>query len=203
MKKILLCIIFCIVCFSLLSQDRYIYNDDGEKIYFIENANTKYVKFENIIQNNIRKNINKLSVLTSEIDTISENFYKIKIGTRNISSFHNEIKKMDSVLYSNEFIYTGDSMVQCCFNKILLKIKDGYDIQKELYNNRISYTLPEGMTIATLVMTNTLGVNVKTVQLDGNNGKTTLSLEELPSGIYFYTIRCGENVKSGKLVKRN
>ena len=125
MKKILLCIIFCIVCFSLLSQDRYIYNDDGEKIYFIENANTKYVKFENIIQNNIRKNINKLSVLTSEIDTISENFYKIKIGTRNISSFHNEIKKMDSVLYSNEFIYTGDSMVQCCFNKILLKIKDG------------------------------------------------------------------------------
>lgn len=93
MKKILLCIIFCIVCFSLLSQDRYIYNDDGEKIYFIENANTKYVKFENIIQNNIRKNINKLSVLTSEIDTISENFYKIKIGTRNISSFHNEIKK--------------------------------------------------------------------------------------------------------------
>ena len=70
-------------------------------------------------------------------------------------------------------------------------------------NVEVSYTLPENETIATLVMTNTLGVNVKTVQLDGNNGKTTLSLEELPSGIYFYTIRCGENVKSGKLVKRN
>lgn len=69
-------------------------------------------------------------------------------------------------------------------------------------NVEVSYTLPEGMTSATLVMTNTLGVNVKTVHLDGNNGKTTLSLEELPSGIYFYTIRCGENVKSGKLVKR-
>ena len=67
----------------------------------------------------------------------------------------------------------------------------------------VSYTLPENETNATLVMTNTLGVNVKTVHLDGNNGKTTLSLEELPSGIYFYTIRCGENVKSGKLVKRN
>ena len=66
----------------------------------------------------------------------------------------------------------------------------------------VSYTLPEGLTSATLVMTNTLGVNVMTVHLDGNNGKTTLSLEELPSGIYFYTIRCGENVKTGKLVKR-
>ena len=69
-------------------------------------------------------------------------------------------------------------------------------------NVEVSYTLPENETNATLVMTNTLGVNVMTVHLDGNNGKTTLSLEELPSGIYFYTIRCGENVKSGKLVKR-
>ncbi|MBQ5856852.1 MAG: T9SS type A sorting domain-containing protein [Bacteroidales bacterium] len=70
-------------------------------------------------------------------------------------------------------------------------------------NVEVSYTLPEGMTSATLVMTNTLGVNVMTAQLDGNNGETTLSLEELPSGIYFYTIKCGENVKTGKLVKRN
>jgi hypothetical protein len=70
-------------------------------------------------------------------------------------------------------------------------------------NVEISYTLPEGMTSATLVMTNTLGVNVMTAHLDGDNGKTTLSLEELPSGIYFYTIKCGENVKTGKLVKRN
>ena len=69
-------------------------------------------------------------------------------------------------------------------------------------NVEVSYTFPENETNATLVMTNTLGVNVMTVHLDGNNGKTTLSLEELPSGIYFYTIRCGENVKTGKLVKR-
>ena len=68
-------------------------------------------------------------------------------------------------------------------------------------NVEVSYTLPEGMTSATLVMTNTLGVNVKTAHLDGDN-KTTLSLEELPSGIYFYTIRCGENVKTGKLIKK-
>ena len=69
-------------------------------------------------------------------------------------------------------------------------------------NVEVSYTLPEDMTSATLVMTNTLGVNVMTAHLDGDNGKTTLSLEELPSGIYFYTIRCGENVKTGKLIKK-
>ena len=69
-------------------------------------------------------------------------------------------------------------------------------------NVEVSYTLPEDMTNATLVMTNTLGVNVMTAHLDGDNGKTALSLEELPSGIYFYTIRCGENVKTGKLIKK-
>ena len=66
----------------------------------------------------------------------------------------------------------------------------------------VSYTLPENETNATLVMTNALGINVMTKQLDGANGKMTLSLEDIPSGIYFYSIRCGENVKTGKLIKK-
>ena len=66
----------------------------------------------------------------------------------------------------------------------------------------VSYTLPENETNATLVMTNALGINVMTKQLDGTNGKMTLSLEDIPSGIYFYSIRCGENVKTGKLIKK-
>ena len=66
----------------------------------------------------------------------------------------------------------------------------------------VSYSLPENEINATLVMTNALGINVMTKQLDGANGKMTLSLEDIPSGIYFYSIRCGENVKTGKLIKK-
>ena len=66
----------------------------------------------------------------------------------------------------------------------------------------VSYTIPENETNTTLVMTNALGINVMTKQLDGANGKMTLSLEDIPSGIYFYSIRCGENVKTGKLIKK-
>lgn len=46
---------------------------------------------------------------------------------------------MDSVLYSSELIYAGDSTIQCCFNKILLKIKDNHNILTELYSNDIPY----------------------------------------------------------------
>lgn len=100
MKKIVLCLVLIILYLSVLSQDKYIYDEYGDKYYFIENSSTKYVKFENVIPN--KNNINILSALSSNIDTISNNFYRMEIETRNISLFYDKIRKMDSVLYSNE-----------------------------------------------------------------------------------------------------
>lgn len=77
MKDKLLCLIFLITCFPLSSQDKYIYDEYGEKYYFIENSNTKYVKFENVIPNNRKNNINILSSLSSDIDTIGEDLYRL------------------------------------------------------------------------------------------------------------------------------
>ena len=66
----------------------------------------------------------------------------------------------------------------------------------------VKYILPEGETTATFIMTNTLGVNVMTTQLYNDNTTTTLNIEDIPSGIYIYNVRCGENVKTGKLIKK-
>lgn len=65
----------------------------------------------------------------------------------------------------------------------------------------IDFTLPAEEKRATLVITNVLGVNVMTIELIGNYGRKTLFLENLPSGVYTYFIRCGEYVKTGKLIK--
>lgn len=75
MKKILLCLVLIIMYLSVLSQDKYIYDEYGKKYYFIENPNAKYVKFENVITSNYKKNINILSLLSSDIDTIGKDFY--------------------------------------------------------------------------------------------------------------------------------
>ncbi len=64
----------------------------------------------------------------------------------------------------------------------------------------ISYVLPEKEKTATFVLTNTLGVNVLTTELEGNNGVATINLDNIPSGIYFYTVRSGDDVITGKLV---
>ena len=44
------------------------------------------------------------------------------------------------------------------------------------------------------------GVNVLTTELEGNNGVATINLDNIPSGIYFYTVRSGDDVMTGKLV---
>ena len=66
----------------------------------------------------------------------------------------------------------------------------------------IDFTLPAEEKRATLVITNVLGVNVMTIELIGNHGRKTLFLENLPSGVYTYFIRCGEYVVTGKLMKK-
>ena len=66
----------------------------------------------------------------------------------------------------------------------------------------IDYTLPLDEEKASLVITNALGVNVMTVELDGNQGRKTLYLEQLPAGVYTYFVKCGEYTITGKLMKK-
>lgn len=66
----------------------------------------------------------------------------------------------------------------------------------------IDFTLPAEEKRATLVITNALGVNVMTVELDGNHGRKTLYLEQLPAGVYTYFVKCGEYTITGKLMKK-
>ena len=64
----------------------------------------------------------------------------------------------------------------------------------------VAYTLPEDELKASLVMHNALGISVMTATLDGHSGMMTLDISELPSGIYFYTVSCSEDVRTGKLI---
>ena len=66
----------------------------------------------------------------------------------------------------------------------------------------IDYTLPLDEEKASLVITNALGVNVMTVELDGNQGRKTLYIEQLPAGVYTYFVKCGEYTITGKLMKK-
>ena len=106
--------------------------------------------------------------------------------------------------YQNEFDIDGDID---CFIKFPSDVPENcMNDDIKVYPNpatssvEISYVLPEKEKTATFVLTNTLGVNVLTTELEGNNGAATINLDNIPSGIYFYTVRSGDDVMTGKLV---
>ena len=64
----------------------------------------------------------------------------------------------------------------------------------------VNYTLPEKGKKALLTLTNTLGVNVLSVELEGTQGNKVLDLRSLAAGVYVYTIRYEQFTEMGKLV---
>lgn len=40
------------------------------------------------------------------------------------------------------------------------------------------------------------------MELSDNQGRKTLDIDNVPSGVYTYFVKCGEFVKTGKLIKK-
>lgn len=64
----------------------------------------------------------------------------------------------------------------------------------------IDYTLPNGNAKAELSIFNAMGLRVKLVELEGNEGQKVLDLRELAGGVYTCTIACGGFLQTQKLV---
>ena len=64
----------------------------------------------------------------------------------------------------------------------------------------VEYTLPNGQTNVALSVFNAMGIKVKQVELEGNEGQKVLDLRELANGVYTITILCGEYYQTERLV---
>jgi len=64
----------------------------------------------------------------------------------------------------------------------------------------VDYTLPEGATKARVKISNILGTTVATCDLQGKETQRVIDLRGLASGIYTYTVYCGNYSQTGKLV---
>jgi hypothetical protein len=68
----------------------------------------------------------------------------------------------------------------------------------------LDYNLPTATNTAQLIISNTLGVIVETVNLEGRSGKNTLDVSGYASGIYFYSITVdGKVVQTKKLIVKH
>ena len=64
----------------------------------------------------------------------------------------------------------------------------------------INCSLPTDVDKALLTLTSTLGVKVMEMEIGTDQNNKVLDLRNLSSGVYGYTVRCGEYVETGKLV---
>jgi hypothetical protein len=64
----------------------------------------------------------------------------------------------------------------------------------------VNYTLPDNGTKALLTLTNSIGVNVLSMELEGAQGNKVLDLRNFAAGVYVYTVRYEQYTEIGKLV---
>ena len=65
---------------------------------------------------------------------------------------------------------------------------------------RVDYTLPSRAAAASLSLTNTYGVTVANYSLSAGETQKVLDLRFLADGVYFYTVLCGKQSQTGKLI---
>jgi hypothetical protein len=64
----------------------------------------------------------------------------------------------------------------------------------------VDYTLPEGFNNAVITLTNNMGLEVYTQNVQGECGRHVIDLQKLPVGVYILTIKCEEHSLTNKLV---
>lgn len=62
------------------------------------------------------------------------------------------------------------------------------------------YHLPNNLSKATITIINSLGVRVLEFDINDNKGNKTIDLRDMTTGVYLYVVKCGDNVKTGRLV---
>ena len=186
-----------------ITNNTFVTLNDNDSIFALENGEQrKRILMENISETLFQSWIEGIGGSDGPFNHY--NNFSFEVCTIKRLLCYNE--NGEYLYYQHDFDYDEDD--DCFTSYYPYNIVENNENNIKIYPNpattkvEVSYTLPENETNATLVMTNALGINVMTKQLDGANGKMTLSLEDIPSGIYFYSIRCGENVKTGKLIKK-
>jgi len=131
MKKVFLSLALLVFFHSIsIGQDIYIYNKNGDKIYFNKTGKS-VIRIDNISDTNTVKEIKRLDsnakILTNQL-VISD------ISTSRISTF-----SAKSSISSTDLLSVGEDFYWVEKNGIILKVKQGVSIDTLLTSNNIGY----------------------------------------------------------------
>lgn len=64
----------------------------------------------------------------------------------------------------------------------------------------VEYTLPKGFNNAIITLTNSMGIDIYTQNVQSEHGQKVIEIQQIPVGIYILTIKCEEHSITEKLV---
>ncbi len=123
-------LLITVVAFS--QGEYYMYNQYGERVYFIDNKEILYVQTN-------QENIKDLLHYSTDIDSLMPNIYKIKVKMADFYKCKEYLTSIENTYVCEELLSKKDNTVMYCFNKIFLQTKDDLDLQKILEELGIPY----------------------------------------------------------------
>ena len=144
MKNSILFIIASLFAISnLCAQNNYLYKPDGNKVYFMERNDIKYVKFvsgTSLLEKSA--SISALSLLSVTQEEIADDIYRFTVSNINEAQFESTAWGMSQVEYCSSLIssLTDTSYKSWAKNKLFVDMKQNYVIEDMLESSEIAYT---------------------------------------------------------------
>ncbi len=136
MRRLNLIVASCaILASNLLSgQTAYIYDAEGEKIFFREKGNVAYVKRDGgkYMQAKAADAMYaRLKAVSANVE-VSDEYYRLRLD--------DGAKMPDNIVYGKELLYEPDSTVQWASNEIFVQPKDTGRLDDILRKNGVQYS---------------------------------------------------------------
>lgn len=138
MKKIILVLLATLFVFSMYSQKVFIYGNNGEKVYLSKIDSVVLIKFKkNLIRESRLKIIQKINAKTDfeKLSKINHQLVIIDKGRK----FDSAIIKNDSIVFVNQSLLSSEGDIQIPTEKILVKIKQPYQLDDIMIKLSIRY----------------------------------------------------------------
>lgn len=113
----------------------FMYNEDGTKEYFFVNNIVRYLQYDEPSTPNVKS----LYSIAQKVDTVMPGILKFTLKESDLEVFENKVSSLNAMFFTKELVYTKDSTIQWCFNKILLQTKDNSGLENILDTYEIPY----------------------------------------------------------------
>ena len=127
------------ITLSVYSQEVFIYNESGGKVYFQKIDSVIQVKFNDNVNFDAKLEIAKMINPDKAYSHISERNRLLIPIDKNKKPNYDELRKNPSIVYANPSLISNDGTIQIPTDKVLVRIKNSFNLEDILFKLNVEY----------------------------------------------------------------